>query len=66
MSFVEYRDDGVFKQSEHITVCAQCGYRFESGDEALRVNETGDVIHVDCWMDYTDDNIDEFTQKIEF
>ncbi len=50
----------------YITVCAQCGYRFARGDEALRVKQTGDVIHVECFMDYTDDNKDELTDILEF
>ena len=50
----------------HTTLCAQCGYAFAKGDEAYYVKATGDLIHRDCFMDYTDDNIDEFTDTIEF
>ncbi len=52
--------------SGHITVCAQCGYRFVSGDDALWVKETGDVVHKDCFGDYIEDNAAEFTESIEF
>ena len=52
--------------SGHLTVCAQCGYRFVRGDEGLWVKETGDVIHKDCWLDYSDDNADEFTNVLTF
>ena len=48
------------------TVCAQCGYGFVKGDEALRIKETGDIIHRECYMDYTDDNIDELSEPLEF
>ena len=48
-----------------MTVCAQCGYRFEKGDEVLEINETGDVIHEDCRADYFEDNIEEFSTSIE-
>ena len=48
------------------TVCAQCGYRFVKGDEALMVKETGDIIHKGCWYDYTDDNVSELTEEMEF
>ena len=40
------------------TGCAQCGYRF--------VKETGDIIHKGCWYDYTDDNVSELTEEMEF
>lgn len=52
--------------SGHMTVCAQCGYRFVDGDEALRVRQTGDIIHRDCWMDYTEDNREELSDIIDF
>ena len=52
--------------SYHFTVCAQCGYRFVKGDEAVMVKDTGDVIHKGCWFDYTDDNMQEMTQEIDF
>lgn len=48
------------------TVCAQCGYRFIRGDEAYRVNETGDVIHRECWIDYSDDYVGELCSEVEF
>ena len=48
------------------TVCAQCGYRLVRGDEALRVKQTGDIIHNECFMDYTDDNKTELTDIFEF
>ncbi len=48
-----------------MTACAQCGYRFEKGDVALEINETGDVIHDGCRMDYFEDNIEEFSSSIE-
>lgn len=52
--------------SGHYTVCAQCGYRFTRGDEALRIKETGDIVHSECYIDYADDNIDELAEKLEF
>lgn len=52
--------------SGHMTVCAQCGYRFVSGERALWVRDTGDVVHRDCFGDYTEDNISEFTDEVGF
>ena len=52
--------------SGHMTLCAQCGYRFVRGDEGYRVRETGDVIHRDCLMDYIDDNVNELCDEIDF
>ena len=52
--------------SGHMTICAQCGYRFVRGDETLTVKETGDVIHKSCWMDYSEDNRDELCEETDF
>ena len=30
------------------------------------VKETGDIIHKGCWYDYTDDNVSELTEEMEF
>ena len=47
------------------TICAQCGYRFVKGDEALVVKQTQDVIHKGCWMDYGEDNMDELCEETD-
>jgi hypothetical protein len=52
--------------SGHATVCAQCGYRFIRGETALWVNETKDVVHRDCFADYVEDNLYEFTEEMNF
>ncbi|MBQ7399102.1 MAG: hypothetical protein IJW06_01395 [Clostridia bacterium] len=52
--------------SGHMTVCAHCGYRFVTGERALWIKETGDIVHRDCFNDYTEDNIGEFTDEIIF
>ena len=48
------------------TVCAQCGYRFTKGDDAIRIRQTGDIIHTDCFIDYSEDNREELTEEFEF
>ena len=50
----------------HMTVCAQCGYRLMKSDTVLNVNETGDLIHKDCWVDYFDENLGLFACEMEF
>ncbi len=57
----ENRFDGVSGR----TICAQCGYRFIRGDIILRVHQTGDMIHKDCFMDYADDNVEEMCDEFE-
>ena len=52
--------------SGHSTVCAQCGYRFVPGERGLMIKQTGDGGHTDCFDDYTEDNIYEFTDEICF
>ena len=52
--------------SGHATVCAQCGYRFINGEKALWVKDTKDVVHSDCFADYVEDNICEFTEEMDF
>ncbi len=46
------------------TVCAQCGYRFSKYDEAIRIKSTDDVIHRDCWIDYSDENVNELCEQV--
>lgn len=54
----ETYDERLFEDNySGCTVCAQCGYRFTKFDDAVRVNDTGDVIHKECWMEYSDENI---------
>lgn len=57
---------GLYYFGGHATVCAQCGYRFVKGDEALRIKQTGDIIHSDCFIDYNEDNAEELAEKFEF
>jgi len=45
-------------------VCAMCGYRFEKYDDVIMVKGTGDAIHRDCWMDYSDENMGELTREV--
>ena len=45
-------------------MCAQCGYRFAVGDDVIKVNATGDIIHRDCFIDYADDNADLLTKSV--
>ena len=52
--------------SGHATVCAQCGYRFVRGEHGLWIKETKDVVHNDCFGDYVEDNIYEFTEEMIF
>lgn len=47
------------------TICAQCGYNLTESDTALRVYETGDIIHWDCRVDYFDENMEEFADVWE-
>lgn len=61
----ETYDERLFEDNySGCTVCAQCGYRFAKYDDAIRVNCTGDVIHKDCWMEYSDDNIDQLSSAV--
>ncbi len=46
------------------SICAQCGYRFVSGDDVLKVKITGDIIHEDCFIDYADDNVDVLSNRV--
>ena len=46
------------------SVCTQCGYRFAVGDDVIKVNATGDIIHRDCFIDYADDNADLLTKSV--
>ena len=41
------------------TICAQCGYRFHKSDDIVRVKQTGDAVHRNCFADYAEDSVSE-------
>lgn len=41
-------------------VCDCCGYPIYSPDEAIIINDTEDVIHKECWPDYSAEHIFSF------
>ena len=52
--------------SGHFTVCAQCGYRFTRGENGFRINQTGDIVHEGCFIDYAEDNRQQFVERVDF
>lgn len=50
---------------EECEKCDYCGYPILLGEEKLRVDSTGDVIHRKCWNDYAEDNTDELCTPLD-
>jgi len=46
-------------------VCEYCGEAIYSPRHTLRVSANGRLIHEDCWLDYSADNISLFTSRID-
>ena len=44
--------------------CAQCGFAVYSENGALRVNDTGELIHEDCWSEYSEEHMFELVEKV--
>ena len=61
-----YRKSEFSDFSGRMLVYAQCGYRFVKGDEGFVIKATEDIIHRDCFIDYTEDNISEFADTVDF
>ena len=45
--------------------CEYCGEAIYSLRHTLRVSANGRLIHEDCWLDYSADNISLFTSRID-
>ena len=40
--------------------CDHCGFAIYSDEEALVINDSDDIIHVDCWEDYALEHMFDF------
>lgn len=47
-----------------ITYCDHCGFAVYSTDDALMINGSGDIIHADCWEEYSSEHMFDFSKKI--
>ncbi|MBQ9747069.1 MAG: hypothetical protein IJW21_09655 [Clostridia bacterium] len=43
--------------------CDHCGFAIYSAKEALIVNESEDLIHVECWGEYSQEHMFDFAQR---
>lgn len=43
--------------------CEHCGSAIYSPKDALIVDGSGDVIHLECWREYAEEHMFDFTQK---
>ena len=58
-------EDGIFGRKhretfDHAECCASCGFELLSGEEAMEVGDTGELIHKSCWNEYADENAERF------
>ena len=44
--------------------CAQCGFAVYSSNGALSVIDTGELIHEDCWAEYSEEHMFDFVEKV--
>ena len=44
--------------------CAQCGFAVYSANGALTVIDTGELIHEDCWPEYSEEHMFDFVEKV--
>lgn len=47
-----------------IAYCDHCGFPIYSPDEAVIVEATDEIIHVDCWEEYSDEHMFDFVVKV--
>ncbi|MBO4429117.1 MAG: hypothetical protein J5832_04085 [Clostridia bacterium] len=55
---------GAKRSSRMLGRCAQCGFAVYSENGALRVNDTGELIHEDCWSEYSEEHMFELAEKV--
>ena len=60
-----YREESSFCDEDTCEKCDYCGYPILRGEEKLRVDSTGDIIHRKCWNDYAEDNTDELCTPLD-
>ncbi|MHC1696120.1 MAG: hypothetical protein AB9835_12805 [Eubacteriales bacterium] len=51
-----YEEDDEGRYVSPVCICDFCGEGIYSGQPALRVLSTRDIIHASCWEDYSQDN----------
>lgn len=63
--FYREREDLLEEDVESGDRCVYCGYPILRGEDKLRVEATGDIIHRKCWNDYAEDNVDELCTPLD-
>ena len=48
------------KRIKVLAYCEQCGYPIYDLDEAIVINSTEDIIHKECWTDYSIEHMFSF------
>ena len=62
-----YSSDDFYERTEKtprvLGYCDHCGFAIYSAEEALIVNESEDLIHTECWSEYSQEHMFDFAQR---
>ena len=47
-----------------IAYCDHCGHGIYSPDDAVSVEATDEIIHTDCWEEYSEEHMFDFVVKV--
>ena len=55
------------KHTEEIAVsyCEHCGFAIYDTKDSVRVRATGDLIHKECWSEYSSEHMFDFVENEE-
>ena len=62
-----YSSDDFYENTEKtprvLGYCDHCGFAIYSAKDALIVNESEDLIHTECWGEYSQEHMFDFAQR---
>ena len=58
-----YNEDGFGCLDLPIARCTHCGKGIFRQDEAMIINANKSTVHMDCWVDYAEENYEEFLSE---
>lgn len=66
--FYNEREDLLYEEAyeglpEALAYCDHCGFAIYSENDALVLNGSGDIIHIDCWEEYMTEHMFDFAKR---
>ena len=64
-------EDGIFSRKfstvyDNAEKCSYCGCAVMPGEEAIRIYSNGDIVHLGCWQEYAEENMESFGKSFVY